>query len=467
MKEFDVDNSTKIYKRIDKPKFWQVLVRSTITKKTYRRSTKETNKNKAIQFAKNLSLEIYKKETVGAVVDDKNFNYVAKQYLITTQQQIENGTAKQIHAEYIHVIQTKFLPFFGKMNFNAITQVQLNNYIADRTKKLDKKISRTRQQTEVASWNALQQFAIENNYTTVLKKLPTVKVAKGSNRLAFNKGQQKIIRTALDNLTKEKSKNKTTAELRLLLNDYYYLLLHSAIRVGLEMMRVRYSSFEYKSIKELDSKKQQQFFSDDDELLYCYLKEGETKTFDRRTVLIRTSSKAFENALLRVASRTENTAEIYNKHHKKNKLKTYVDRKNCLKELFKSDEFVIRLGNETGVLKLNEVEQRKRMTRLSENTSKAFNKLLKAVELYEDKNGDKRSLYSIRHTYGTEMLEEGESLELVAKEMGNSSKVLDKYYNKVNVSSSAFTLSGKKAQQNFNNKDLEKLSRAELIKLLS
>ena len=151
----------------------------------------------------------------------------------------------------------------------------------------------------------------------------------------------------------------------------------------------------------------------------------------------------------------------------KNKLKTYVDRKNCLKELFKSDEFVIRLGNETGVLKLNEVEQRKRMTRLSENTSKAFNKLLKAVELYEDKNGDKRSLYSIRHTYGTEMLEEGESLELVAKEMGNSSKVLDKYYNKVNVSSSAFTLSGKKAQQNFNNKDLEKLSRAELIKLLS
>ena len=70
----------------------------------------------------------------------------------------------------------------------------------------------------------------------------------------------------------------------------------------------------------------------------------------------------------------------------------------------KCDEYVLRKASEVDVNDLSEAEQLSRMTKLSEQTSKAFNKLLKEVDLYEDKNGNKRSLYSLRHTYATEIL---------------------------------------------------------------
>ena len=63
-----------------------------------------------------------------------------------------------------------------------------------------------------------------------------------------------------------------------MLYDYYYLLLHSAVRVGLEFMRLRYTNFAYNKASEL-SKAEQAFFAeaDEKEYLVCYLKENETK----------------------------------------------------------------------------------------------------------------------------------------------------------------------------------------------
>ena len=81
--------------------------------------------------------------------------------------------------------------------------------------------------------------------------------------------------------------------------------------------------------------------------------------------------------------------------------------------------------------------------------TKAFTKFLKDHSFYKDRNGDMRSLYSLRHTYATEMLEEGVSLELVAKQVGNSTSVLDKFYNQANVSASAYTFSGQKSDDDY------------------
>jgi hypothetical protein len=209
-------------------------------------------------------------------------------------------------------------------------------------------------------------------------------------------------------------------------------------------MRVRYTSFEYKNVSELGAV-EQQFFIDANvkEYLECYLKENETKTKASREVLIRTSSGAFENALLRIASRTESSCDIYNKHYKKNKLKTEKHKRDCLKELFENcDEFVVRLSSEVGVSKLSKAKLEKRNTRLSEQTSKAFMKLLKDIKLYEDKQGNKRSLYSLRHTYATELLEETSNGVLVASQLGNSTLVLDKFYNKAQATSLASAFVG-------------------------
>ena len=86
---------------------------------------------------------------------------------------------------------------------------------------------------------------------------------------------------------------------------------------------------------------------------------------------------------------------------------------------------------------LSDAEQQQRMTRLSENILKASNQLLKKNDQYEDAVGNKRSLYSIRHTYATELLEQTSNLVLVAEQIGNSTLVLDKFYNKARATTKA------------------------------
>ncbi len=100
---------------------------------------------------------------------------------------------------------------------------------------------------------------MNNNYSNKQIDFIKVAVSEAKQRLDFTRQQQQTIRRALEKKKSTISKRAKTNELSELLRDYYYLLLHSAIRVGYEFMRVRYTSFEYKSVSELD-KSQQQFF---------------------------------------------------------------------------------------------------------------------------------------------------------------------------------------------------------------
>ena len=442
MDEIVLDKHTKLYKRNDKKTdFYYCCVKSYVQKnKVFRSSTKETDLRKATAVAKAKAEEIYRNETFGAVVVEKTFNFIAKQYFAHTLNRLEKGLAKSIEQEYISIIENKFLPFFGDYNFNSITQQIVEEYVASRTTK----ISRSRQQTEQAAWNALQKYAINNGFSNKHIDFVKVKVSKAKDRLSFSKQEQQVVRQALTKLRNSKSKNKLTNELNELLHDYYYFLLHSAIRVGREFMRVRYSSFEYKSTKHL-SKAEQNVFAelDENEYLVCYLKEGETKTSFSRQVIIRTSSGAFENALLRIASRCELSKNIYDKHKSESELKTVEDKRKCLKDLFENcDEYVLRLRSEVGVSRLSDNAQLNRMKRLTRLTAKKFNELLNDIGLYSDKDGNFRSLYSIRHTYASELLEETNSLVLVANQLGNSAVILDKFYNKADSQTKASAFVG-------------------------
>ena len=460
MKEKKVDSFITLSMRKNS-KFYQVSVKSATQKnKYYRQSTSETELRKATAVAKQIAEDIFRNETVGAVVVNKTFGFVAKEYVAKTKDRIKKGVAKNIEKEYIKTIENKFMKFFSSYVMTAIKEEDVEQYVAKRKTVL----SRTRQQTEQASWNALMRFAKNNNYINNEIDFIKTNVTEATKRLHFTKAQQTKVRKALTDKRATKSKNKTTNEIAELLYDYYYLLLHSAIRVGLEIMRVRFNSFEYEQVTAL-GKVEEKFFSDADvkEYLVCYLKQNETKTKASRKVIIRTSSGAFENALLRIASRTEKSSDIWNKHNKKNKLKTEKNKRDCLKELFNCDEFVVRLASEVGVSKLSKAKLEARNTRLSEQTSKAFMKLLKDIKLYEDKQGNKRSLYSLRHTYATELLEETSNGVLVAEQLGNSAVVLDKFYNKAQATSLASAFVGLASDMKFkktNKKEEQKIVEA-------
>ena len=59
---------------------------------------------------------------------------------------------------------------------------------------------------------------------------------------------------------------------------------------------------------------------------------------------------------------------------------------------------------------------------------KGFNTLIKEVGVEFDRNGDRRTIYSLRHTYATFRLHEGVNHYVLAKNMGTSVKMLEQHY---------------------------------------
>ncbi len=81
-----------------------------------------------------MELDIHRKETVGAIVNEKTFSFIAKQYAIHVQHRIEKGFAKKIEAEYVRCVEDKFVPFFGNYLFTALNQHHVEEYASQRKK---------------------------------------------------------------------------------------------------------------------------------------------------------------------------------------------------------------------------------------------------------------------------------------------------------------------------------------------
>lgn len=70
----------------------------------------------------------------------------------------------------------------------------------------------------------------------------------------------------------------------------------------------------------------------------------------------------------------------------------------------------------------------------------AFERLLTAADMLRDGAGHKRTLYSLRHTYATLELRTGTDIHTLAKQMGTSVLMLERFYSKLNATMAAARL---------------------------
>jgi flagellar motility protein MotE (MotC chaperone) len=73
---------------------------------------------------------------------------------------------------------------------------------------------------------------------------------------------------------------------------------------------------------------------------------------------------------------------------------------------------------------------------------KAFKVFLTKYDLLNDKEGQVRTLYSLRHTYATTRLRQGISWDDLAIQMGTSRAMLERHYSKFKVEDRAAEFSG-------------------------
>ena len=74
----------------------------------------------------------------------------------------------------------------------------------------------------------------------------------------------------------------------------------------------------------------------------------------------------------------------------------------------------------------------------------AFEILMKDSGLWKDRHGDKRTLYSLRHTYATFALVNRIDIHVLARQMGTSIGMIEKHYSHLIPSMSAEILAGKR-----------------------
>ena len=66
------------------------------------------------------------------------------------------------------------------------------------------------------------------------------------------------------------------------------------------------------------------------------------------------------------------------------------------------------------------------------NLNRAFNTLLDELELKIGADGRQCTLYSWRHFYATQDLQRGASTHALSRQLGNSTKMIDRHYSKYN-----------------------------------
>jgi integrase len=60
-----------------------------------------------------------------------------------------------------------------------------------------------------------------------------------------------------------------------------------------------------------------------------------------------------------------------------------------------------------------------------------FRNLMKHSKLMFDSGGQRRTLYSLRHTYATRALASGVDIHTLARQMGTSVLMIEKHYSKI------------------------------------
>jgi integrase len=349
---------------------------------------------------------------------------MAKLAIIDMQKELKSDKGKVIYKEYIKIIENYLIPILGKMHVDNITYDVLEKYEKKREKVMNRIPTRSTVLNHNAALNRVFDKAIQKGFMFESSK-PTLKAyGKLSERRAeFSLDEARAIKRNFDSWIK---KGRTDSkELRALLRDYVAMLLDTGARPGKELLNLRWVEVEltYKPKKfqtdEVDEEGNLADYIQTNPTVHLKIAQAKTKP--------RTANGYIETiqALRRVAERN------YGK-----KLYQLIEEKNE-DYIFRYKEIVTRRQQKPS-----------RQAKLIKPTSfsKLFDTYLKEHKLLIDPiTKQKRVLYSLRHTYATfQILYENINPNVLARQMGTSMQMIDKFYSHVDSIKAADLLRGSK-----------------------
>ncbi|GAC13731.1 tyrosine-type recombinase/integrase [Aliiglaciecola lipolytica] len=406
----DINDTLYIYKQ-DNSERWYVRFRFEQDTKWRTKSTKKKDKDEAIAMAHRIYLDQEIRFEAGTLIESKRFKHIAdnvidkleaefamKQALRSKQVPPEKlvdyieandriGSKRQdndpVFHDYSRALKNYHIPYFGKKYITNVDQEAISEFDEWRANKLGRKPASSTLQTHNAALQLVFKEAIERRWM-IAAQVPVLssKGESGTRRAAFSEEEYEVV---LEGIYESESNAHTekTRQIRELLYDYCEIAVNTGIRPGTEMEAITWGDIELRSQNE-----KAQFF--------IHVRKGKTtKHTGTRKVVCK---KDVIGALIRLRKRFPNR---------------------------KPTDILMRLASGESTPQL----------------SKAFEKVLQRENLKQSPMGP-RTLYSLRHTYITWQLLNGQTMDVIAKQCGTSVAMIEQHYSHVKPEMFAVALSG-------------------------
>ena len=348
-----------------------------------RRSTLTANAEDAVRIACDWYDEARFRQRMGLAPEVKTFADIAAVAVKEMRRDIDAGTARRVFADYCAAIERYLIPFFGKKHLANITHKDIAEFEAWRNTQMKRKPATSTLLTFASAWSRITSLAIQRGWISSHTPIPKLTVAggvKSKSRPAFTAEEIQRLREFMRGWVDYKGRQRYH-EMRLLLRDYVELLILTGIRHGTEAMRIRWRHCEWHKDRE-----------------QRYLRIWVSGKTGERWLIAKTDAAS---VLERLAARDD----------------ACVGR--TLDDIFaaKLDKLLFTFSDGTQPYHFNA----------------AFSRLLEDSGLERDGSGANRTLYSLRHTYATQELLSGTDIHTLARQMGTSVLMLERFYSKVSA----------------------------------
>ena len=369
-----------------------------------------------------MEAEIRKRSNLPVIT--RKFRDVAKLANQRMQDEIANGSGKVSYADYIYVIDNYLIPCLGKRNITSIDHSALDEFDAWRIQKMGKEPSHSTILTHNSALNRVFDEAVTRNFLTEANK-PKLQASgrKGKQRPAFEVKEVQALLAGFNDWI-ERGVNDASKERRALMRDYVMVLLDTGARPGKELLQLKWKQIKeaIKPVVEMTAEVDE----DGDPIIHPNLNRSVEMFIDRAKTKARTivGMQRTVNALREIAKRNYDV-----------EMPTLTPLKNVIKPT--NEDYVFRTKDKVDA---------------SSSFNKMFDRYLTEHSLLIDpKSEQKRTFYSLRHTYATLMLElDGTNPHVLAEHMGTSIGMLEKHYSHLKVVKAIEQLRGEHSRQLIN-----------------
>lgn len=315
----------------------------------------------------------------GLTVKNMTFKSLALEQLEILEKKMVGKKGLHTYKDFKFVVNRYLIPFFGKYQINEITQHLIEEFESWRESEMgcDPKFSTRRH--HISAYNKIIDLAAEKGLINRSKSVPKLESrgSKGQARPGFNRKEIDFLlgyMASWENDTSAKRNGLT----RKLCRSYVEFLLYTGIREGTESWPLRWKNIQWHW---MDEKKYiKVWVSGKTGPRYLIAKNQIIETLDRLRIWQGLPYKTLDELLEA-----------------------------------KLDQLLFICPDKSRPHRMKPI-----FTRLMENSG-----------LLKDHAGQRRTLYSLRHTYATFALADGVDIHTVARQMGTSVLMLEKHYSKL------------------------------------